>query len=325
MKKIAVLTSGGDAPGMNNAIYGITQEAKKHNIEVCFVKNGFKGLVEDEITTSLQENIHNYVSRGGTCIYTARYPEFKEPAVREKAVKLLKKKGIEAVVVIGGDGSYQGAQRLHELGIKAIGLPGTIDNDIASSAESIGYDTALNNIVDAINKVRDTSESHDRCIFVEVMGNHNGELALYSGLATGAEIIITNEYTLTTDEIAKLVNEEFKKPNKHSVIIVVSEKIYPDLNKLAKEVGEKSGHNTRSMVLAYIQRGGSPSARDRINAALLGIKAVNLLVQGESGIVLGYSSREIIKTPILKALKLEKTTIEERTKLADHFNKLSRA
>ncbi|UUD36964.1 6-phosphofructokinase [Mycoplasmopsis californica] len=325
MKKIAVLTSGGDAPGMNNAIYGIVQEAKKHKIEVYFVKNGFKGLVEDDMSTTLLENIHNYVSRGGTCLYTARYPEFKEAKTREKAVKLLKKKGIEAVIVIGGDGSFQGAQKLHELGIKTIGLPGTIDNDIASTAESIGYDTALNNIVDAINKIRDTSESHDRCIFVEVMGNHNGALALYSGLATAAEIIITNEYTLNADEIAEIVRGEFKKPNKHSVVIVVSEKIYPDLNKLAKEVGQKSGCNARSMVLGYIQRGGSPTARDRINAALLGIQSVNLLVQGKSGIVLGYSAREIVETPILEALKLEGSTIEERTEIAKHFNKLSRA
>lgn len=324
MKKIAVLTSGGDASGMNNAIRGIIKIAAKNNIETFLIYEGFKGLVENNIVNASEVNIDQYISRGGTCIYSARFPEFKEEAVRAKAIANINAKGIEAVIVIGGDGSYQGAQRLHELGIKAIGLPGTIDNDIASSSETIGYDTSLNVIVEAIDKVRDTSTSHKRCIVVEVMGNRCGDLALYSGLATGAEVISTSDYRMSEEEIVESVQNILKKnPNKRSIVVIVSEHIYPSLNDLAKKIETKTGIVSRGMSLGHIQRGGTPTARERINSTLLGIEAVQRIMNNESGIVLGYTERQIISTPILKALELKTSTKEENIEKAKFFNELN--
>lgn len=323
MKKIAVLTSGGDAPGMNNAIRAIVKSAKKHNIETFLIYEGFKGLVDNNMVDANEINMDKYISRGGTCIYSSRFPEFKEPKVREIAVQNLKDKGIEAVIVIGGDGSFAGAQKLHELGIKAIGLPGTIDNDIASTSETIGYDTALNTIVESLDKVRDTSLSHRRCIVVEVMGNRCGDLALYSGLASGAEIVVTSDYKMNEDEIAELVKIQTKKPFKRSILVVVSEKLFPSLQKLADKIESVANVSTRAMSLGHTQRGGNPTARERINASLLGIKAVEKLINNESGIVLGFNDLTVKSTPILDALKLtgpSRTIKQDRAKFINELN-----
>lgn len=246
---------------------------------------------------------------------------FKEPKVREETKNRLLSMGIDALVVIGGDGSYHGAQLLHELGVKTMGLPGTIDNDITSSEFTIGYDTALNTIVENVDKVRDTMTSHRRGAIIEVMGHGCGDLALFAGLATGAEVVVTNEMQLSVEEIAKV----FKKQaalGKRSVIAIVSEKIFPDLKAVEKTISELSGVETRAVVLGHIQRGGVPTAQERVNASLMGIKAVELLVEGKSGLAIGILKGEIVATPILEALALPRTN---RVELAKKINKLNQA
>ncbi|UWD34005.1 6-phosphofructokinase [Mesomycoplasma molare] len=322
IKKIAILTSGGDAPGMNNAVRAVVKHALANQIEPFLVFEGYKGLVNKNILPATQYDVDQYVSKGGTFIFSARFPEFKDPNVRLQAKKNLEDIGIDALVVIGGDGSYMGAQLLHEIGIKTIGLPGTIDNDITSSDFTIGYDTALNTIVDAVDKLRDTSNSHNRFLMLEVMGHGAGDLALYSGLATGAEIIITNEHTMNEDEIAKIVNHQIKIMKKRSVIAIVSEFIYPNLKAIAKSVEEKTGIASRAMALEHVQRGGNPSAQERIWATLMGIKAVDLLKEGKSGIAIGISKGDIVSIPILEALQAPRKSNKEK---AIKFNKLNQS
>lgn len=325
MKKIAVLTSGGDSQGMNSAIYGIVQYAKTRGIETHLIFEGFKGLVENKIVPASQVDLNRINNMGGTIIKSARFPQFKDIEVRKIAVKNLQEKGIEAVIVIGGDGSFQGAQKLHELGIRAIGLPGTIDNDIASSAVAIGFYTALNNVVEAIERTRDTANSHGRCILIEVMGNNCGDLSLYAGLATAAEVIVTNNRPMSIEEIATIVKEQ--KAQKDSVLVVVSEKIkkYGSISQMAKEIEDISGVESRGYQLGYLQRGGVPSAMERVNAIHLGIEAVKRLDNDESGIVLGWSKSKIYATQILDALQKDSSSIEKDIKLAETYNKISRA
>ncbi|VEU62623.1 6-phosphofructokinase [Mycoplasmopsis bovirhinis] len=324
MKKIAILTSGGDAPGMNNAVRAIAKHAKANNLEAYLVYEGYKGLYNNQIIPADSVDLDAYINHGGTFIYSARFPEFKEASVREVAINNLKKLGIEALVVIGGDGSYKGAQLLHEAGVKTIGLPGTIDNDIAATDYTIGYDTALNTIVDAIDKIRDTAKSHQRIMIVEVMGNGCGDLALYSGLATGAEIIATNQYKLPEDQIAATALELTKQPGRRSIIIVVSEKCY-DIKKLEKQVQETTGWDTRSNPLNHIQRGGTPSAQERILASLLGQKAVDFLLEGKSGISVGIIKNDIVGIPILEALSMVNESKNKFVQKAIKFNKLNQS
>lgn len=240
MRKIAILTSGGDAPGMNTAVAAITKAAKRYDLEPYVVLEGYKGLYHDQIVKADSLEIETLPSQGGTVIYSARFPEFKNPEIREVAIQNLKNRNIDSLVVIGGDGSYMGAQKLHESGVKTIGLPGTIDNDIASSDFTIGYDTALNTVVEAIDRIRDTARSHQRIMIVEVMGNMCGDLALYGGLAAGAEIIATSDYKPSVDEIAQKALELTKQPGRRSIIIVVSEKCY-DIIEMQKQVEATTG------------------------------------------------------------------------------------
>ncbi|QKT05213.1 6-phosphofructokinase [Mycoplasma sp. OR1901] len=324
MRKIAILTSGGDAPGMNNAVRAVVKGAKSNGLEAFLVYEGYKGLYNDNIVSADNVDLDLYLNQGGTAIYSARFPEFKDPAVREVAINNLKNRGIDALVVIGGDGSYQGAQLLHQSGIKTIGLPGTIDNDIASSDFTIGYDTALNTIVDAIDKIRDTARSHKRIMVVEVMGNGCGDLALYSGLATGAEIIATKDFQPSMDEIANTALELTKQPNRRSVIIVVSEKCY-DIKELEKVVQAKTGWDTRSNPLNHIQRGGKPSAQERVLATLLGSKAVEYLIEGKSGLAVGILNNDVVGIPILEALSMENASKSKAVQRAIKFNKLNQS
>ena len=249
IKKIAIWTSGGDSQGMNNAIRAIVKSAKANKIEPFLVYEGYKGLVENMIVPASNVAIDEYINRGGTFIYSARYVEFKQEETRIKAKKVLESHGIEALVVIGGDGSYHGAQLLHKLGVKTIALPGTIDNDISSTDFTIGFDTALSSIVENIDRIRDTSRSHHRCIIVEVMGRYAGDLALYSGIATGAELIITAENKMTIEEINKAVDQQMNKAKKNSMIIIISEHIYDDVNQLAKDIESKTNVVTRASIL----------------------------------------------------------------------------
>lgn len=323
MKKLAVLTSGGDSPGMNSALRAVIKSAKSNGIETCVVFEGYKGLYEDNIKNADEIDWDFYNSYGGTCIYSARFPEFKELSVRKKAVSNLKKRDIDALVVIGGDGSYMGAQLLHELGVKTIGLPGTIDNDIASSDYTIGYDTALNTVVEAIDKIRDTARSHRRVMIVEVMGNQCGDLALYGGLATGAEIIATSDYVIPIDEIADEAKKLSLQPKRRSMVIVVSENRY-DLKELAKKVEEKTKWATRTNSLAHTQRGGSPTAQERIFSTLLGIKAVEFLLEGKSGLAIGIIKNDIVGTPILDALTMNNPSKLKAAAKAIKYNKINK-
>lgn len=302
IKKVAILTSGGDAPGMNNAVIAIVKHARANGIVPYLVYEGYKGLHKGVIKEATKINLNHYISKGGTFIYSARFPEFKDPSVREKAKEQMTKLGIDALVVIGGDGSYKGAQLLHEIGVKTITLPGTIDNDITSSEFTIGYDTALNTIVNSVDKVRDTMESHNRAAIIEVMGHGCGHLAIYSALATGAEVVVTNEYEINAQEIGRIVKKQVFDLKKRSVIIIVSEFIFKDLEETAKIVEEFSGVTTRAMSLAHTQRGGVPTAQERVHASLMGIKAVELLAEGKSGLAVGINKGKVDATPILEAL-----------------------
>ena len=304
IKRIGILTSGGDAPGMNCAIRAVVRSGIAHGLEVYGIYDGYLGLINGDIFKMDRSSVSDIVNRGGTILRTARLPEFKDEVVRQKGVEQLKKFGIEALVVIGGDGSYMGAKKLTEMGINCIGLPGTIDNDIASTDYTIGFDTCLNTICDCVDKIRDTTESHSRCSIVEVMGNHCGDLALFGGLAEGAEMILTPDHPIPEEEVFQtlLKMKEGKKDKR--AIIIVSEKLYPDIHAFAKRVQENTGFDTRATVLGHVQRGGSPSAFDRILAARMGAYAVDALREGKGGICIGLVHNEIVSYDIYEALKL---------------------
>ena len=303
LKRIGVLTSGGDAPGMNAAIRAVTLAGHKHGLEVYGIVDGYKGLVEDNLILLEDKDVFGIQSRGGTFLGTARLPEFKELAVREKAVANLKKRGIEALVVIGGDGSYTGALRLTEMGINCVGLPGTIDNDIACTDYTIGFDTCMNTISYAIDHLRDTSFSHARCAVVEIMGNHCGDLTLFSGLADGADVIITPDHLLSKEEVvAKL---KAKENEKRCAIVLVAEKMKEiNVKELADYINANTKYIAKSEVLGRIQRGGTPSAFDRVLASSMGVFAVNKLVEGKGGICVGLHQNKLVTYEIEEALSM---------------------
>lgn len=304
MKKIAVLTSGGDAPGMNNAVRGVVLSAINAGLDVYGVYEGYKGLVNDEIVRLTKDDVNGVVNKGGTFLYSARLPEFKEEKVRKKAIANLEKHGIEALVVIGGDGSYMGAQKLSEMGIKCIGLPGTIDNDIVSTDYTIGFDTAINTAMDAIEKCRDTSISHNRCEIIELMGRHCGDITLFSGIAAGADVIITADTGLDEEKLVSEVKSKFEA-GQRAVIVAIAEKM-TDVEELAKRVEEKSGMETRAIVLAHTQRGGVPTAMDRVLATSMGSYAVELLKEGNTGRCVGIINNKLENFDITEALNLER-------------------
>lgn len=323
--KIAIMTSGGDSPGMNNAIRAVVKTAKLNNIDVFIIYDGYKGLVENSIVNSKELNVDQFIDKGGTFIGSARYLDFKKLEVRKRAVNNLKKLGIDSLVVIGGDGSYAGAQLLHELGVKAIGLPGTIDNDIASTEYTIGFDTALNTIVENVDRVRDTMTSMKSVALVEVMGHGAGDLALYSGLATGAEIIVTNESKKSILEMIEIVKDQMVNKEKKSVVGIISEFIFDDLKDVAKKIQNATGITTRAIVLGHTQRGGIPTAQERINSSLLGIAAVENLLEEKSGIALGFKNGKIIATQIPQALEEKSSSLEKEKELVKKIGKINQA
>lgn len=310
VKRIGVLTSGGDAPGMNAAIRAIVRSGLARGMEVFAIEDGFKGMVEDKIYPMDTKSVSDIIFRGGTILGSARLPEFKLEDVRLKAIENLKKRGIEAVVVIGGDGTYKGAQALTDMGINCIGLPGTIDNDIASTEYTIGFDTALNTVIQNIDKLRDTSSSHHRCSVVEVMGNHCGDLALFSAISCGAEIVITPETGF--DEHAMLERLRYLDENrkKKHAIVVISEKL-TDTELLANKISRATSFSGRATVLGHIQRGGSPTAFDRVLATRMGDKAVELLEAGVGGHCVGMVGNEIVSFPIEEALAMPRASRKE--------------
>lgn len=306
MKSIAVLTSGGDAPGMNPAVRAVVRTACQRGIKVYGVDRGYTGLINGDIHEMNLRSVSDIITRGGTILYSARCPEFKTEEGLQKAVVTCKKFGIDGMVIIGGDGSFRGARDLSLRGIPCIGLPGTIDNDISCTDYTIGYDTCLNTIVQMVDRIRDTSESHDRCTVVEVMGRGAGYLALEAGIAVGATSIIVPEveYDIERDVIARI--REFQKTGKKHFIVIVAEGV-GGTAEIAKKIEAETGVESRATILGHVQRGGSPTARDRIMASQMGSRAVDLLTQGIGNRVVGIKDNKIVDFDIFEALKMTKT------------------
>ena len=306
MKSIAVLTSGGDAPGMNPAVRAVVRTACQRGIKVYGVDRGYTGLINGDIHEMNLRSVSDIITRGGTILYSARCPEFKTEEGLQKAVSTCKKFGIDGMVIIGGDGSFRGARDLSLRGIPCIGLPGTIDNDISCTDYTIGYDTCLNTIVQMVDRIRDTSESHDRCTVVEVMGRGAGYLALEAGIAVGATSIIVPEveYDIERDVIARI--REFQKTGKKHFIVIVAEGV-GGTAEIAKKIEAETGVESRATILGHVQRGGSPPARDRIMASQMGSRAVDLLTQGIGNRVVGIRDNKIVDFDIFEALKMTKT------------------
>lgn len=306
MKSIAVLTSGGDAPGMNPAVRAVVRTACQRGIKVYGVDRGYTGLINGDIHEMNLRSVSDIITRGGTILYSARCPEFKTEEGLQKAVATCKKFGIDGMVIIGGDGSFRGARDLSLRGIPCIGLPGTIDNDISCTDYTIGYDTCLNTIVQMVDRIRDTSESHDRCTVVEVMGRGAGYLALEAGIAVGATSIIVPEveYDIERDVIVRI--REFQKTGKKHFIVIVAEGV-GGTAEIAKKIEAETGVESRATILGHVQRGGSPTARDRIMASQMGSRAVDLLTQGIGNRVIGIRDNKIVDFDIFEALKMTKT------------------
>lgn len=311
IKKIGILTSGGDAPGMNAAARAVAKRAFKENIEVFAIFEGYKGLHNGNIKKIDETFFADTINRGGTILKSARFPEFKDENVRQVAIDQMKKFGLEALVVIGGDGSYMGAYKLSKMGYPCIGLPGTIDNDIASTDKTIGFSTALNTICDAALKIRDTAASHKRLIIIEAMGRHCGDLSLNASIATGAdflEIAEINNGVFDDSKFIEKVNEQ--KKSKYSMIALVAE-MQTDVNALAKKVEAQTGVETRAVVLSQMQRGGNPSAEDIVLASRMGDFAVSLLKNGETGRCVGVKGNDLVHYDIIDAIENMKHHLDE--------------
>ncbi|AQX54267.1 6-phosphofructokinase [Priestia flexa] len=309
MKRIGVLTSGGDSPGMNPAVRAVVRKAIHEGMEVYGIYQGYQGLIEGNIRKLEVGDVGDIIQRGGTMLYSARCPEFKTEEGRRKGIENLKKHGIEGLVVIGGDGSYMGAVKLTELGFPCVGIPGTIDNDIPGTDFTLGFDTALHTVIDAIDKIRDTATSHERSFIIEVMGRNAGDIALWSGLAGGAETILIPEAKDEFQEMVDRLKKGQERGKKHS-IIVVAEGVATG-NEVAKQLEEAAGIETRVTVLGHIQRGGSPTAQDRVLGSRFGGRAVELLMEGKGGRAIGIRKNEIVDYNIMEILG-EPHHIDER-------------
>ncbi|MDS9471738.1 6-phosphofructokinase [Sporosarcina pasteurii] len=292
MVKIAVLTSGGDAPGMNAAVRAVVRKAIYEGFEVAGIYNGYQGLIDGKIEKMELGTVGDIIHRGGTMLRSARCPEFLVPEGRKKAVEQLKKHQIEGIVVIGGDGSFRGAHELTKLGIPCVCVPATIDNDIKGTDFTIGFDTALNTVIDAIDKIRDTASSHERTFIIEVMGRDAGDLALWAGLAGGAETILIPEEKSEIPDIIERLESGAVRGKKHSIIIVAEGVM--SANDLATVLEIQANIETRVSVLGHIQRGGSPSGRDRVIASQFGARAVEVLKEGRGGVAIGIQNHKLV-------------------------------
>ena len=301
MKRIAVLTSGGDAPGMNAAVRAIVRKGIYEGFEVYGINYGFAGLVAGDIRKLNPSDVSDMIGRGGIFLYSARYPEFANREGQEKGIEQLKKFGIEGLVVIGGDGSYQGAVTLTKLDFPTVGVPGTIDNDIPGTEYTIGFDTAINTVLEALDRLRDTATSHVRTFIVEVMGRHAGDIALWTGVVSGAEQILIPEQDFDLEAVAKEIKQGRLNGKKHTLILLAEGVMSGD--ELAKKLHEyDSDFHTRVTVLGHVQRGGSPSARDRVLASRMGAKAIDLLKEDIGGVCVGVKAEEIIYSDIVETL-----------------------
>jgi len=315
-KTIGVLTSGGDAPGMNASIRAVVRSASALGIKVMGVEGGFTGLIRGKYKEMGNRDVGNILQRGGTILQTARCEEFRTPAGRREALREMNNAGIEALVVIGGDGSLNGAQRLAELNFPVVGIPASIDNDIYGTDMAIGVDTALNTIVDAIDKLRDTASSHTRAFLVETMGRASGYLAVQAGIVTGAEMVLVPELPATVEEVAAHVEDAYRRGKAHC-IIVVAEGFSPRTNELADAIDQLDhGFTTRVSILGHIQRGGSPTAFDRMLASRFGMKAVEFLVEGNLNMMTGLRGREIVAVPIADVVNNTRPVGDEYLEMA---------
>ncbi len=305
IKTIGVLTSGGDAPGMNAAIRSVVRTALARGLKVKGIKKGYAGLLAEEIFDMKARDVSDIIQRGGTILGTARCLEFKQPEVQKRGADICRKHGIDGIVVIGGDGSYRGAQALSRNGINTIGLPGTIDLDISCTDYTIGFDTAVNTAMQAIDKVKDTSSSHERCSIIEVMGRNAGYIALWCGIANGAEdILIPEKYDFNEQNIINNIIENRKRGKTHHIIIN-AEGIGHSMS-MAKRIEAATGIETRATILGYMQRGGNPTAIDRYYASIMGAKAVDILIAGKTNRVVGHQHGEFVDFDIEDALNMKK-------------------
>ena len=308
VKKIAVLTSGGDSPGMNTALRAVVRTCAYNNIDCLGVSRGYQGLINDDIKSLKTRSVRGIINKGGTMLYSARSDEFRTPEGRKKAYENVKKHNIDGIVVIGGDGSFTGGLIFQkEFNVPVVGIPGTIDNDLYGTTHTLGYDTALNTVMDAIDKIRDTAISHDRLFFVEVMGRDAGHIALNSGIAIGAQEILVPEHNIGIEGLVQSLKDS-KKNGKTSSIVVVAEgdKTGKNVFDLAKKVEQEfPKYEIRVSVLGHMQRGGSPSCFDRVLGTKMGVTAVESLLNGESGYMIGVDNGKIVKTSLKKAIKGE--------------------
>lgn len=317
-KKIGILTSGGDAPGMNAAIRAVARAALKKGFEVVGIKRGYNGLINGDMVELTERSVSDIIQRGGTMLYTARCLEFKEEAGLQKAKKTCLDNNISGIVTIGGDGSFRGAADLSARGIPCVGLPGTIDNDITCTEYTIGYDTAMNTAMELVDKLRDTTQSHDRCSVVEVMGRNAGYIALNTGVACGATFIVTKEIPFTVDEIVDKIKQT-QATGKQHFIIVVSEGVGGSAE-LAKTIQDRTGIESRATILGHVQRGGAPTVRDRVVASEMGYYAVELLANGIGNRVVGMKGGKVYDVDIQEALSMKKPFDLELYKIAHEIS-----
>ena len=315
VKTIGVLTSGGDAPGMNAAIRAVVRTAINEGMKVKGIMRGYAGLLQEEIVDMDGTSVADTIGRGGTILYTARCPEFMTEEGQKRGAEICRKHNIDGLVVIGGDGSYRGAGKLSALGINTVGLPGTIDLDIACTDYTIGFDTAINTAMEAIDKVRDTSTSHERCSIIEVMGRHAGYIALWCGIANGAEdILLPERYDGNEQMLINRIIDNRKRGKRHHIIIN-AEGIGHSAS-MAKRIEAATGIETRATILGYMQRGGAPTCKDRVYASIMGAKAVELLEKGKTNRVVAYKHGEFLDFDIQEALNMKKDIPEDQYEIS---------
>ncbi len=322
IKCVGILTSGGDAPGMNAAIRAVTRAAIYNGLKVKGIYRGYKGLITGEIQEFKTQNVSNIIQLGGTILKTARCMEFKTPEGRQIAYDTMVREGIDALIVIGGDGSLTGARLLaEEFDVPCIGLPGTIDNDLYGTDTTIGYDTALNTILDAVDKIRDTATSHERLFFVEVMGRDAGFLALNGAIAAGAEAAIIPEFNTEVDQLEEFIKNGFRKSKSSSIVLVAESEITGGAMHYAERVkNEYPQYDVRVTILGHLQRGGSPTAHDRIIASRMGVASIEALMEGQRNVMIGIENDKIVYVPFAKAIKNDKPIDRE---LVNVLNELS--
>ncbi len=301
VKRIAVLTSGGDAPGMNAAIRAIVRKGIYDGLEVYGINYGYAGMVAGDIHRLTVDDVGDTIARGGTVLYSARYPEFSNVEGQQKGIEQLKKFGIDGLIVIGGDGSYRGGAALSKLGFPTIAIPGTIDNDIPGTEYTLGFDTAINTVLDSVDKIRDTATSHVRTFVIEVMGRNAGDIALWTGIGSGAESIVIPEMNFSMDEIVKEIEDGRRRGKKHTIIMLAEGVM--NGNEFAEKLQEYKNYHTRVTVLGHVQRGGSPSARDRVLGSLFGYNAVQLLKEGKGGLCIGVNGSQVVFNDIIETLE----------------------